>query len=147
MKQLEYVMTRGQWRVWLRGVIVSGLLDRLPPSYDPEGAVHPGSTAEAAQNLLAALRDPSLSRQALAHLMSELALFRQWVEARQKLSRQVILAERETAQANPHWLEQWAASTINQHHREPARNTNARAIPGGHPLWDDQLDTEPPSRD
>ncbi len=30
----------GHWRVWLKGTVESGLLDRLPPRFDPDGSGH-----------------------------------------------------------------------------------------------------------
>src|SRR5262249_95631 len=53
---------RHQLRVWLKWAIESGLLDRVPPRYDPEGSGDPQPIADYARPLLAELKERESSR-------------------------------------------------------------------------------------
>src|SRR4051795_4721241 len=101
--------TRGQLRVWLKWAVQSGLLDKLPPSYDLDEQADSAATEQVARQLLAELRDPDSSRRPISRITADVERFRRWVESRQRISRQIILNELETARADPAWLENWAS--------------------------------------
>jgi hypothetical protein len=139
MKKSAWRLTRGQWRVWLHGLIISGALQKIPPGHDLDGSASARPAAEVAEELLAALRDPELSQKALAQLMAEVKQFRNWVESQQKRGRQIILAERETERADPLWLELWTTRATDARRREPTQSPPG-PTPRRHPMWDEILD-------
>ena len=49
---------RHHFRVWVKWVIESGTLEKLPRTYDPDESQPPRMTEHYAQELLADLRDP-----------------------------------------------------------------------------------------
>ena len=71
MSKPEPKWTRGQLRIWLKWVLKSGLLDRLPPHYDAEGASRPATPEEVARRLLAGLQDLEQKGPALAPVVAE----------------------------------------------------------------------------
>src|SRR5689334_759149 len=97
--------TRGQLRVWLKWAVQSGLLDKLPPNYDLDEQSDPAATEQVARQLLAELRDPDSSHRPVSRIKADVDLFRRWVESRQRISRQIILNELETARADPERLD------------------------------------------
>ena len=134
--------TRGQRRVWLKWAVQSGLLDKLPPSYDLDEQADPAATEQVARQLLAELRDPDSSRRPISRITADVDRFRRWVESRQRISRQIILNELETARADPAWLENWASASAHireQEHRR-ARTPSPRIAPRSDPMWDEDLD-------
>ncbi len=140
MSKPEPKWTRGQLRIWLKWVLQSGLLDRLPPHYDPEGASQPATPEEVARRLLAGLQDPELKGPALAPVMAEARQFHDWVQARQKKVRQLILAERDSANLDPNWLENWAVAMIGAPGQDPPGLARRGAMPRPDPMWDEDLD-------
>ncbi len=129
----------GHWRVWLKGTVESGLLDRLPPQFDPDGSGHPRNVDGYARRLLARLRDPNSDSRPPRELLAELGRFRSWVESRRSVSRRIILAEGQSPDAAS--LERESGSrpptSAKREQRPPApRSTRPRSDP----MWDDWLD-------
>jgi hypothetical protein len=52
MPQHEPVTNRHQLRVWLKLALETGLLDKLPPRYDPDGSGDPRPTGDYARQLM-----------------------------------------------------------------------------------------------
>ena len=134
--------TRGQMRVWLKWAVQSGLLDKLPPSYDLDEQADPAATEQVARRLLAELRDPDSSRRPISRITTDVDRFRRWVESRQRISRQIILNELETARADPAWLENWASASahIREQENRRGRTSRPRIVPRSDPMWDEDLD-------
>jgi hypothetical protein len=134
--------TRGQLRVWLKWAVQSGLLDKLPPSYDLDEPADPPATEQVARQLLAELRDPDLSGRPLSRVTADIDRFRRWVESRQRISRQIILTELEMARSDPAWLENWASASAYVRERENRRGTTSRhrIVSRSDPMWDEHLD-------
>ena len=140
MSKPEPKLTRGHLRVWLKWVLQSSLLDRLSPRYDAEGASKPLAPEEVARRLLARLQDPQLSGSTLASVVAALRQFRDWVQARQKMSRQVILSDLESANHSPFWLENWAAAMSGGADDRPSPTHPQKLMPRSHPMWDEDVD-------
>jgi hypothetical protein len=134
--------TRGQLRVWLKWAVESGLLDKLPPNYDLDEQADLAATEQVARQLLAELRDPDSSRRPISRITADVDRFRRWVESRQRISRQIILNELETARADPAWLENWATASAHIREQENRRGRMSRPniVPRSDPLWDEDLD-------
>ena len=84
MPKTEPGPNRHHFRIWIKMAIQSGLIDRLPPVYEPDGFQTPLRTDECARQLLAELRDPDSSRRTLKEIIASTRQFKSWVEARQK---------------------------------------------------------------
>jgi hypothetical protein len=142
MPNPEPRLARGQLRVWLKEAIRSGFLDKLPPRYEAEGmsTSDPPATEPVARCLLAELQDPGSARRTLAEIVADVRRFQGWVQARRKHSRQAILAEVESANSDPSWLESWATAmtgaTEQVRCRTPPRKIRSRSDP----MWDEELD-------
>jgi hypothetical protein len=134
--------TRGQLRVWLKWAVQSGLLDKLPPSYDIDEQADPAATEQVARRLLAELRDPESQGRPISRITADVDRFRRWVESRQRISRQIILTELETARADPAWLENWASASAHIREQENRRGRTSRPsiVPRSDPMWDQDLD-------
>ncbi len=134
---------RHQLRVWLKSAIESGLLDRVPPRYDPDGSGDPQPTEDYARRLLAELKDPESSRRLLTEILAEARRFREWVEHRQKMSRRIILGGWDSEGAAA-WVPERLAPTPTRPAREerPARidREDAGGRPDADPMWDVWLD-------
>ena len=128
---------RHHWRVWLKGTIETGVLDRVPPRYDPDGSGDPQPTDDYARGLLAELKDPESSGRPLRDVIADARRFRAWVEHRQKVSRRMILGQ---------WETEGAADWIPEARRLPPREKAPRhpgprpSRPEADPLWDVWLD-------
>ncbi len=72
--------------------------------------------------------------------MAELEQFRVWVEARQKRTRQLILAERDSENLDRNWLENWAEAMTGTGRRDPLRLSSRGVAPKSDPMWDEDLD-------
>jgi hypothetical protein len=134
--------TRGQLRVWLKRAVQSGLLDKLPPSYDLDEQADPPATEQVARQLLAELRDPDSNRRPISRVTADVERFRRWVESRQRISRQLILTELETARTDPAWLENWASASAHTREQEHGRGRTSlpRIVPRSDAMWDEDLD-------
>jgi hypothetical protein len=132
---------RHQLRVWLKWAIESGLLDRIPPQYDPDGSGDPQPTEDYARGLLAELKDPESSRRPLREILAEARQFRDWVEYRQKMSRRIILGRWDSEGAAARVPER-LTPTRSDRTKRPARieREDASARPHADPMWDDWLE-------
>jgi hypothetical protein len=132
---------RHHLRVWLKGAIESGLLDRVPPQYDPDGSGDPQPAEDYARRLLADLKDPESSGRLLREILAEARRFRDWVEYRQKVSRRIILGRWDSEGAAA-WVPERLTSTRPDPEKRPLRIEweDARTRPRADPMWDDWLD-------
>jgi hypothetical protein len=137
-------LNRGQARVWLKYVVNSDLLDKLP------GQFAGGDSRSYADDLLNELRDLDSAGRPLGEILADVRRFRDWVEARQKRARRVILAEggpddgaidrvlrRRDVEAESR------PSRPEPRRPEPqqsARPATPSPSPRSHPLFDDWLD-------
>jgi hypothetical protein len=132
---------RHQLRVWLKSAIESGLLDRVPPQYDPDGSGDPQPIEDYARRLLAELKDPESSRRLLREILAEAQQFREWVQYRQKMSRRIILGQWDSEGAADWVPERLApARTDRQKRPAPVEREDAGARPDPDPMWDLWLD-------
>ncbi len=126
-------------RIWIKWAIESGLLVKLPPLCDAEGCQTPQPTDQFARALLAELRDPESSRRPLKQIIADAQKFRLWVEARQKQSRQLILAE-----LHPGDLGDWAPQRRPANPTDPPERPRPTSLkppnPRRNPMWDDWVD-------
>jgi hypothetical protein len=132
---------RHQLRVWLKSAIESGVLDRVPPRYDPDSSGDPQPTEDYARGLLAELKDPESSRRLLREILAEAQRFREWVEYRQKMSRRIILGQWDSEGAAG-WVPERLTTARPDRERRPARpgREDVGARPTADPMWDDWLD-------
>ena len=93
MRKPEPGPNRHHFRIWIKMAIQSGLIDKLPPHYEPDGTQRPLRTDEHAHHLLAELRDPEASRRTLKEIIADVRQFKSWVESRQKDDRRRSLVE------------------------------------------------------
>ena len=84
---------RHHFRIWIKMAIQSGLIDKLPPLYEPQGLQNPLRTGEYARRLLVELRDPDASRRTLKEIIADARQFKSWVEARRKDGRLRMMVE------------------------------------------------------
>jgi hypothetical protein len=139
MPKQEPSAGRHQLRVWLKLAIETGVLDRIPPQYDPDGSGNPQPTDDYARGLLAELKDPESSERLLREILADARRFREWVEYRQKVSRQMILGQWETQGAAAYVPERRPSTRIERENR-PHRIRPDVARPKSDPMWDDWLD-------
>jgi hypothetical protein len=142
MSKPESGPNRHHFRIWVKMAIQSGLIDRLPPRYEPDAYQDSVKTGEYARQLLVALQDPDSSGRTLKEIIGDARRFRSWVESRRKDSRRRTLVEgrpeervidmppgepREVPAAEPR-------------RRRPLRTEQPDAHPNLHPMWDDWID-------
>ena len=132
--------TRGELRVWLKWAVQSGLLDKLPPSYDLDEQADPAATEQVARQLLAEMRDPDSSRRPISRITADVDRFRRWVESRQRISRQIILNELETARADPERLDTLSSAVSLANDQARVRTSRRRSVLSSDPMWDEDLD-------
>jgi hypothetical protein len=139
MPRQEPSAGRHQLRVWLKLAIETGVLDRVPPRYDPDGSGEPQSTHDYARRLLVELKDPESSERLLGEILADARRFREWVEYRQKVSRRMILGQWETEGAVD-WVPEHRPSNHNERGKNPHWLGPDVARPKSDPMWDDWLD-------
>lgn len=132
--------TRGQWRVWFRWILQSGLLEKLPARCDLEGHGGGETPGELARRLMAAIQDPELDRRARIKVLAEAQGFRAWVEDQLKANRKFLLAERAAETMDRGWLERWAQAELERRGREAAGPAAPAVKPRWDPMWDNELD-------
>ncbi len=132
---------RHQLRVWLKWAIESGLLDRIPPQYDPDGSGDTRPTEDYARWLLDELKAPEGGRRLLSEILAAARQFRDWVEYRQKVSRRIILGQWDSEGAAARVAER-RTPTRSDREKRPARagRDGDGARPNADPMWDDWLD-------
>jgi hypothetical protein len=131
MSKAEPERSHGEWRIWLRSSLRSGLLDRLPLLYEPAGM----PTVEYAWKLLDQLRNPDPHVRPVREVIAEAKAFGVWVVACQKAARRTVLAERIGKVVEP-------ALVIPYVPRNPPRRVAPppQGSPRSNPMWDDLLD-------
>jgi hypothetical protein len=134
---------RHHFRIWIKTAIQSGLIDKLPPHYEPDGTQRPLRTDEHAHHLLAELRDPEASRRTLKEIIADVRQFKRWVESRQKDDRRRTLVEGrpeeriiEMPPGRPR-----AADDANRRPRRTRRTDPPDTNPKLHPMWDEWIDS------
>jgi hypothetical protein len=144
MARPEPAETRGQLRAWLRMATRSTMLDRVPPHYEPDRPGSGGPTRVYARELLARLLDVESGTRPPDEVVAEIRAFRAWVDARQRDSRRLILAEEE---GPAHRLgDQKRPSFLRPPSPPPAASPPRRHADGRpptllyHTLWDRWLD-------
>lgn len=142
MPKPESAPNRHHFRVWIKMAIQSGLIDKLPPLYEPQGLLSPQGTSEYARDLLAELRDPNASRRLLKEIIADARRFKSWVEARRKDGRFRILVEsrpEERIIEMPPGRPRLASDEVRRPRRS-RRTDEPDASPKLHPMWDDWID-------
>ena len=86
-------LNRHHFRIWIKMIIQSGLIDKLPPLYEADGFQNSQSTESFARQLLVELRDPDASKRTLQEIVADAQQFKHWVEARRKDGRRRMLVE------------------------------------------------------
>jgi hypothetical protein len=140
MPRPEPIPSRGQLRAWLKMAVQSTMLDRVPADYEPDGPGTGGPTREYARGLLARWQALDPGTTPPTHILAETCAFRVWVEARQRTSRRLILAE-EDPPVHRLGPEPWSPSPPPPV-APPPRRSDDRRPPTllDHPLWDRWLD-------
>jgi len=135
MAKNEPIANRHHYRVWLKLALETGVLDKLPPQYEPDDSDHPQPTELYARQLLAELKDPESSKRPLAQILADAERFRAWVDFRQKVTRRLILSEGASAV-----LPEGQRSTPAAREKSPRRRQPGCANSDSNPMWDDWLD-------
>ena len=139
MPRPEPVLNRHHFRVWIKTVLQSGLIDKLPPLYEPRGFQRPLGTGEYARQLLAELRDPEASERTLKEIIADARQFKSWVEARRKDGRLRMMVEsrpeERIIEMPPRRLR--PATDRERPPRRSPRTNEPDASPKLHPMWDD----------
>jgi hypothetical protein len=130
---------RHYFRVWIKMAIQSGLVDKLPPLYEPDGSQSPQDTEAYARQLLVALRDPDASKRTLQGIMADARQFKQWVEAYRKDGRRRMLVE---SRPEDRIIEMTPRRprTMPTDDSRPRRTAPPDTNPRLHPMWDDWID-------
>jgi hypothetical protein len=130
MSKPEPSPNRHHYRVWIKALIKSGFIEKLPPSYDFDPSERPRGTEEYARQLQEIIAD---ARQ-----------FKTWVEARRRDSLRRALVESrpedriiEMPPGRPR-----AAIERDQRPQRPRteRTSQPDVSPELHPMWDDWID-------
>ena len=129
---------RAQQRSWLRLALTSSLLDRVPPRYDPGGDHQGPRTVVHARKLLNELMDPDIGTRSPADVLADIRAFREWVEARQRLSRRILLSEGSETSERASVLATGIVLGLTRPTRTDRPPQPTR--PEEHPMWDRWMD-------
>ncbi len=140
MSEQESAGNRHRLRVWIKLAITSGLLDKLPPEYHPEGHEKAVSTESYARHLLAELRDPDSSKRTIKQIIADARQFQVWVEARQKDYRRLVLRELGYQRKHEAITAETRPSASTDREIKPTRTHVRSRDPASNPMWDDWLD-------
>jgi hypothetical protein len=142
MSKPESRPNRHHFRIWVKMAIQSGLVDRLPPLYEPNPFQVSVKTGEYARQLLAALQDPDSSGRTLREIIGDARRFRSWVESRRKDSRRRTLVEGrpEERVIDMPPGEPRKVPAAEPRPRRPQRSDQPDPHPKLHPMWDDWID-------
>ena len=143
MPKPEPGQNRHHFRVWIKMAIQSGLIDKLPPVYEPCGSQGTENTDAYAHQLLTELRDPDASRRMLKEIIADARQFKTWVEARRKDGRLRMLVEsrpEERIIEMPPGRPRPATDGERRPSRRPQRTDEPDTSPKLHPMWDDWID-------
>jgi hypothetical protein len=143
MPKPESGPNRHHFRIWIKMALQSGLIDKLPPLYEPDKFQNPLRTEEYARQLLAELRDPDASGRNLKEIIASARQFKSWVEARRKDGRHRALIEGrpeeriiEMPPGRPRTL-----PPDESRMRRAQRPNQPDPSPKLHPMWDDWIDS------
>jgi hypothetical protein len=133
---------RHHFRIWIKTAIQSGLIDKLPPLYRPDGSQGPLRTEEYARRLLTDLRDPEGSSRPLKDIIADARQFKTWVESRRKdeLKRSLMDSRPDDRIIE---MPPGLARAERSDERRPRRTERSRqpdSNPKLHPMWDDWID-------
>jgi hypothetical protein len=134
---------RHHFRVWIKWAIESGLLEKLPRSYEPDESQPARETDRFARQLLSELRDPDASKRPLKEIIADARQFRAWVEARRKDNLRQILVESRPEDRIVEFPPR-RPRTAPSHERPPRgteRTEQPEANPRLNPMWDDWVDS------
>jgi hypothetical protein len=131
---------RHHYRVWLKWAIESGLIEKLPPLYDPDGIQNPQRTEAYARQLMAELRDPDSLKRPLKLIIADARQFKSWVEARRKDGLRIMLREGRPEEriSIPPRRQARAAGERENTTRHSQREENDPRLD---PMWDKWLDS------
>jgi hypothetical protein len=134
---------RHHFRVRIKMAIQSGLIDKLPPVFEPWGSQGSENTDAYAHQLLTVLRDPDASARALKEIIADARQFKTWVEAHRKDGRLRMLVESrpeeriiELPSGRPR-----PATAREQRPRRIKRTNEPDTHPKLHPMWDEWIDS------
>jgi hypothetical protein len=140
MPKQESTANRHPLRVWIKWGLETGLFEKLPPEYDPEGQANYQRTESYARHLLAELRNPDSSRRTLQQIIADARQFRAWVEARQKDYRRLVLREMGSQGAREAMPAETRPAASTDRDFKPGHTQPRSANPRSDPMWDDWLD-------
>jgi hypothetical protein len=144
MSKPESGPNRHHFRIWVKMAIQSGLIDRLPPLYEPDPFQVSVKTGEYARRLLAALKDPDSSGRTFKEIIADARRFRSWVESRRKDSRRRTLAEgrpeERVIDMPPGRPRERPVPTVEPRRQRTQRSDQPDLHPKLHPMWDDWID-------
>ena len=133
---------RHHFRVWVKWVIESGTLEKLPRTYNPDESQPPRMTEHYARELLADLRDPDARKRPLKEIIADARQFRAWVESRRKDNLRLLLIDSRPEQRIVEIPPRRHRSA--PHNERPplrtARTEQPDANPRLNPMWDDWVD-------
>jgi hypothetical protein len=143
MPKPEAGPNRHHFRIWIKMALQSGLIDKLPPIYEPDGFQNALRTDQYARHLLAQLRDPDASHRTFKEIIADARRFNSWVETRRKDARSRMLMDSrpeyrriEMPPGRPR-----AAPPNEDRPRRTPRMHQPDLNPKLHPMWDDWIDS------
>jgi hypothetical protein len=146
---------RHHYRIWLKAIFTSGLIERLPLSYVSAEFAAPVNTANYAQRLMSELRDPGSSDRTLQEILADARAFKAWVEGRRKDGLRRQLVESRPEERIIEMPPGRARADLPASQRRPSRPDEPSVIPTRtrpsrrdepdkslrlHPLWDQWID-------
>ncbi len=84
---------RHHYRFWIKQVVESDLIEKLPKTYESGEPDGPYETTRYARKLMAELGDPSACPRPLEEIVADAREFKSWVEARRKEILRRLLVE------------------------------------------------------
>jgi hypothetical protein len=133
---------RHHYRVWLKLAIESGVLEKLPPSFQPDESQPSRDTEQFVRRLLSELRDPDASKRPLKEIIADAHQFRAWVGARRKDNLRQILVESRPEDRIVVFPPRRPTRALDRE-RPPRRTDRIEqpdANPRANPMWDDWVD-------
>ena len=143
MPKPEAGPNRHHFRIWIKMALQSGLIDKLPSIYEPDGFQNALRTDQYARHLLAELRDPDASHRTLKEIIADARRFKSWVETRRKDARSRMLMDSRPEDRRIEMPPRQPRVTIAAERRalRAQRPDQTDADPKFHPMWDDWIDS------
>jgi hypothetical protein len=143
MPKPEAGPNRHHFRIWIKMALQSGLIDKLPPNYEPDGFQNALRTDQYARHLLAELRDPDASHRTLKEIIADARRFKSWVETRRKDARSRMLMDSRPEDRVIEMPPGRPRTAIDQERRprRTQRMDRPDTNPKLHPMWDDCIDS------